>query len=164
VRLLDERLLLRAAARRAQQRERRHRQVLRLPEGRHSYRFLDLIGAGSEIKLRAAYGETGNQPLFGQKFTNLTTPQLGGQQGVTVSTIAGFDGVEPERLKEIEGGIDGSAMNGRLFWELTGSTATRRTCCCSGCRRRRRASRARSSTAASSATRASRRCSATRRS
>src|SRR5690606_37863508 len=84
-----------------------------------SYRFLDLIGAGSEIKLRAAYGETGNQPLFGQKFTNLTTPQLGGTQGVAVSTIAGFSEVEPERLKEIEGGIDGSAINGRLFWELT---------------------------------------------
>jgi TonB-dependent starch-binding outer membrane protein SusC len=92
------------------------------PKVAGSYRFLDLIGAGSEIKLRAAYGETGNQPLFGQKFTNLTTPQLGGQQGIAVSTIAGFDGVEPERLKEIEGGLDGTAMNGRLFWELTGFT------------------------------------------
>jgi hypothetical protein len=72
------------------------------------------------VKLRAAYGETGNQPLFGQKFTNLGTPQLGGQQGITVATQSGFDGVEPERLKEIEVGIDGWLLNGRLNWELTG--------------------------------------------
>lgn len=85
-----------------------------------SYRFTDLVGAGSEVKLRAAYGETGNQPIFGQKFTNLGTPQLGGTQGVTVATASGFENVEPERLKEIEGGIDGNAMNGRLTWELTG--------------------------------------------
>jgi TonB-dependent starch-binding outer membrane protein SusC len=85
-----------------------------------SYRLIGLVGDGSEVKLRAAYGETGNQPHFGQKFTNLGTPQLGGQQGVTVSTASGFDGVEPERLKEIEVGLDGEALNGRLFWELTG--------------------------------------------
>jgi TonB-dependent starch-binding outer membrane protein SusC len=85
-----------------------------------SYRLFNLVGEGSEIKLRAAYGETGNQPLFGQKFTNLTTPQLGGQQGVAVSTASGFAGVEPERLKEIEVGVDGEALNRRLTWEITG--------------------------------------------
>jgi TonB-linked SusC/RagA family outer membrane protein len=85
-----------------------------------SYRFLDLIGSGSEMKLRAAYGETGNQPLFGQKFTNLATPQLGGQQGITVSTTSGFADVSPERLKEVEVGLDGNAFGGRLTWELTG--------------------------------------------
>jgi TonB-dependent starch-binding outer membrane protein SusC len=90
------------------------------PKVSGSYRLLDLLGGGSEVKLRAAYGETGNLPLFGQKFTNLGTPQLGGQQGITVSTASGFDGVEPERLKEIEVGIDGWMLNGRLSWELTG--------------------------------------------
>jgi outer membrane receptor protein involved in Fe transport len=89
------------------------------PKASASYRFLDLMGDGSEIKLRAAYGETGNQPLFGQKFTNLGTPQLGGQQGITVATTAGAPDVEPERMKEIEGGIDGFALDGRLNWELT---------------------------------------------
>jgi TonB-dependent starch-binding outer membrane protein SusC len=120
IRLLDERLLLEGGLR--AERSSVNGDIDKFfifPKVATSYRFLDLIGAGSEIKLRAAYGETGNQPLFGQKFTNLTTPQLGGQQGVAVSTIAGFSDVEPERLKEIEGGIDGSAINGRLFWELT---------------------------------------------
>lgn len=90
------------------------------PKVSGSYRFIDLLGPGSEVKLRAAYGETGNQPLFGQKFTTLSTPQLGGSLGYAVSTVSGFAGVEPERQKEIEVGIDGQAFNGRLTWELTG--------------------------------------------
>lgn len=85
-----------------------------------SYRFPGLLGEGSEVKIRAAYGETGNQPRFGQKFTNLNTPQVGGQQGITVSTASGFPDVEPERLQEFEGGIDGEALTGRMTWELTG--------------------------------------------
>ena len=92
------------------------------PQVSASYRLQDLLGGGSEIKLRAAYGETGNQPLFGQKFTNLSTPQLGGSQGVTVSTASGFSGVEPERLKEIEAGVEATVMSGRLNFEVTGFT------------------------------------------
>src|SRR3989441_4438156 len=41
------------------------------PAATGSYRFPGLLGQGSEGKLRFAYGETGNQPLFGQKFTSL---------------------------------------------------------------------------------------------
>jgi len=85
-----------------------------------SYRLFDAVGPGSEIKLRAAYGETGNLPLFGFKYTNLATPQIGGERGLAVSTAAGSPTVEPEREKEVEVGIDGFAMNGRLTWELTG--------------------------------------------
>lgn len=92
------------------------------PKASASYRLMELMGDGSELKFRAAYGETGNQPLFGQKFTTLGTPQLGGQQGVTVATASGSPSVEPERLKEIEGGIDGFILDGRLNWELTGFT------------------------------------------
>ena len=85
-----------------------------------SYRLLGLLGTGSEIKPRIAYGETGNLPTFGQKFTLLGTPQLGGVSGFTVSGASGFAGVEPERVKEVEVGIDGIAMHSRLNWELTG--------------------------------------------
>src|SRR5438046_1535007 len=38
------------------------------PKAAGSYRFPGLLGEGSDVKLRVAYGETGNQPLFGQKF------------------------------------------------------------------------------------------------
>lgn len=123
LRLLQDRLLLQAGAR--AERSSVNGDIDKyfiFPKVSGSYRFVDLIGAGSEVKFRAAYGETGNQPIFGQKFTNLGTPQLGGTQGVTVATASGFAGVEPERLKEVEGGIDGTAMNGRFTWELTGFT------------------------------------------
>ena len=85
-----------------------------------SYRILGLLGVGSEIKPRIAYGETGNLPIFGQKFTLLNTPQLGGSSGFTVAGGSGFAGVQPERVKEVEVGVDGIAMNSRLTWELTG--------------------------------------------
>jgi TonB-linked SusC/RagA family outer membrane protein len=123
VRLLQERLLLQAGVRAERSSVNGDTDKYYVfPKIAGSYRFEDLVGRGSEVKLRAAYGETGNQPLFGQKFTNLGTPQLGGTQGVTVSTAAGFAGVEPERLKEIEGGLDGSALDGRLSWNLTAYT------------------------------------------
>jgi TonB-linked SusC/RagA family outer membrane protein len=84
-----------------------------------AYRFQGLIGEGSELKLRASYGETGNQPLFGQKFTLLDTPQLGGQKGFAVAGAAGSPKIEPERLREWEGGIDASFLNGRGTLEAT---------------------------------------------
>ena len=84
-----------------------------------AYRFQNLIGEGSELKLRASYGETGNQPLFGQKFTLLDTPQLGGLNGFTVAGAAGTSNIAPERLKEWEGGVDASFLNGRGTLEAT---------------------------------------------
>ncbi len=123
VRLFDERLLVQAGLRAERSSVNGDTdKYFVFPKAAASYRFIDLLGGGSEVKLRAAYGETGNQPLFGQKFTTLATPQLGGQQGLVVSTVSGWDQVEPERLKEFEGGIDGFMMDGRLTWELTGFT------------------------------------------
>jgi hypothetical protein len=39
-----------------------------------------------------------------------------------VSTASGFADVEPERLKEIEAGLEGTVMSGRLTFEVTGFT------------------------------------------
>ncbi len=120
VRLFDARLLLQAGVRAERSSVNGDIDKYFLyPNTSVSYRFIDLLGGGSEVKVRAAYGETGNQPLFGQKFTTLTTPRLGGRQGLAVSTSAGFDNVEPERLKEVEVGVDGSVFENRMTWELT---------------------------------------------
>jgi TonB-dependent starch-binding outer membrane protein SusC len=90
------------------------------PKVSGSYRILGVLGEGSEIKPRIAYGETGNLPVFGQKFTTLGTPALGGVTAIVVAGAAGNKDVSPERVKEIEVGIDGIALNERLTWELTG--------------------------------------------
>jgi len=84
-----------------------------------AYRFQGLLGQGSELKVRVSYGETGNQPLFGQKFTLLNTPQLGGQNGFTVAGASGSPNIEPERLKEWDGGVDASFLDGRATLEAT---------------------------------------------
>jgi hypothetical protein len=77
------------------------------------------VGSGSEVKLRAAYGATGNQPVFGQKYTLVNTPQVGGRNGFTVAGQAGSPIVEPEELREVEGGVDASFANGRIVFEGT---------------------------------------------
>ena len=121
VRLLDERLLLQGGLR--AERTSNNGDIDKyfiFPKVSGSYRLVGLLGAGSEIKPRVAYGETGNLPTFGQKFTLLGTPQLTGLTGFTVAGASGSPTVEPERVKELEVGIDGLAMNGRLTWELTG--------------------------------------------
>ncbi|HEV8234105.1 MAG TPA: TonB-dependent receptor, partial [Gemmatimonadaceae bacterium] len=90
------------------------------PKTGASFRFPDLLGAGSDFKVRAAYGETGNQPLFGQKFTTLSTTVIGGNVGTNVTGISGAPDVEPERVKEFEGGFDAAPGNGRATLEVTG--------------------------------------------
>jgi hypothetical protein len=84
-----------------------------------SFRFPDLLGQGSDFKLRAAYGETGNQPLFGQKFTTLSTTVIGGNVGTNVTGISGAPDIEPERVKEVEAGFDAASWNGRATFELS---------------------------------------------
>ncbi|HEY0811524.1 MAG TPA: TonB-dependent receptor, partial [Longimicrobiales bacterium] len=73
-----------------------------------------------EVKLRAAWGQSGNQPLFGQKFTPLTgNRNIEGLPGLLVSGIAGDPNIEPERQNEIEAGTDISLFSGRGSLELT---------------------------------------------
>jgi TonB-linked SusC/RagA family outer membrane protein len=84
-----------------------------------SYRFPDLLGPGSDFKVRAAYGETGNQPLFGQKFTNLDAGVYSKHSTTFVDATAGDPGIRPERIREIEGGVDAQLPDGRGSIELT---------------------------------------------
>ena len=121
IRLLDELLLLQGGLR--AERSSMNGDIDKyyvFPKISGSYRILGVLGEGSEIKPRVAYGETGNLPVFGQKFTTLGTPRLGGVTGITVAGAAGNKDVSPERVKEVEIGVDGIALDGRLTWELTG--------------------------------------------
>jgi TonB-linked SusC/RagA family outer membrane protein len=120
LRLLGERLLLQAGVRAERTSNNGDTdKYFIFPKVSGSYRLVNLLGTGSEIKPRIAYGETGNLPVFGQKFTLLNTPQLSNLTGFTVAGASGSPTVEPERVKEIEVGIDGLAIDGRVTWELT---------------------------------------------
>lgn len=86
-----------------------------------SYRFTNLGGGGGdELKVRAAYGQTGNPPQFGNKFTPNATGTIGGIFGSAAGAVAGDAGIRPERQSEIEAGLDATLANGRLTLSLTG--------------------------------------------
>ncbi len=92
------------------------------PKAAASYKFNNWFGQGSTFKLRAAYGETGNLPLFGQKYTLLnTTNAIGGLIGeeLGIQGIAADPTIKPERTREVEGGFDANGWDGRADLEVT---------------------------------------------
>jgi len=84
---------------------------------------LTRFGIGEHIfdnlKVRAAYGQAGNFPAYGSKFTSLAVSNIEGLPGSVVSTQRGEAGIKPERQTELEAGIDFSILKGRLGMELT---------------------------------------------
>lgn len=95
------------------------------PKAAVSYRLTDLGGnSANELKLRLALGQTGNQPQFGNKFTPNGTGTIGGLFGSFAGAVAGDPNIKPERQTELEGGLDGTLMNGRLNASFTLYTRT----------------------------------------
>jgi len=81
------------------------------PKASASYRFVTPFSGVDELKLRGAFGQTGNPPIFGQKFTPEGTGTIGGLFGTLAGANAGSADVKPERETEIEGGFDATLGN-----------------------------------------------------
>jgi TonB-linked SusC/RagA family outer membrane protein len=77
-------------------------------------------GLLDELKFRAAYGETGNEPQYGQKFTTLNSSNIGGVGAFTLNANLGSSIIAPERQRELETGIDATMLQSRLQLEITG--------------------------------------------
>lgn len=91
------------------------------PKASASYRFPQLRPKLlDDLKLRLAYGETGNQPLYGQKFNSLNQSIIGGLTALQVSGSRTLPSLRPERQREIEGGIDATILGNTGTIELTG--------------------------------------------
>ncbi len=72
------------------------------------------------VRVRAAYGEAGNRPNYGQKFTALNaTNNIDGNAGLVLGTAAGDPNIEPERQREFELGTDLVSRDQRVVAELT---------------------------------------------
>ena len=82
-----------------------------------SYRLL--LSGIDEIKLRGAWGQTGIQPNFFNKFTPQATGTIGGNFGTVPGPNVGDPTIKPERNTEMEGGVDASLMGGRLSASAT---------------------------------------------
>jgi TonB-linked SusC/RagA family outer membrane protein len=89
------------------------------PKMSASYRFTELPRWLNDLKVRGAYGQSGNQPLYGQKFTNLQSSNQDGFGGFQISGTAGASNLKPERQREIELGVDATALDSRTNLELT---------------------------------------------
>ena len=93
------------------------------PKVAGSFRFPQPVRAIDELKIRVAYGQSGNQPLFGQKFTPLSAIEnIAGLPGIVVPVQGpvGSKNLRPERQRELEAGTDLTIAGGRASVELTG--------------------------------------------
>jgi TonB-linked SusC/RagA family outer membrane protein len=93
-------------------------QLYYFPKASASYR-LPALGVVNELKVRTAWGRSGNQPLYGQKFTSLTNTVYNGVNALRVAAGAGDPNIKPETQTELEGGFDASAFGGRASLSVT---------------------------------------------
>lgn len=119
--LLDERLILTGAVRAEQSSANGDTEKLfYYPKASAGYRIPTPTSWANQLKFRVAYGESGNQPLYGQKFVSLdATQNIGGAPGLVVNPGAGDPDIEPERTREIEGGFDAALFDDLATLELT---------------------------------------------
>lgn len=118
---LDDRLLLAAGARADQSSLNGDAGHLFLyPRAAASLRFDRLGAALSGLKLRLAYGESGNRPAYGQKFIPLDgTVSVDGLPALVPAGSIGAADLRPERQHEIEGGFDAELVGGAASVEFT---------------------------------------------
>lgn len=76
-------------------------------------------GLFDNLKIRAAYGQAGNFPAFGSKFTTMNIFNIDGTIGLLVSTLRGSPDIKPERTSELEAGVDFSILKSRLNFEIS---------------------------------------------
>jgi TonB dependent receptor-like, beta-barrel len=89
------------------------------PKFATSYRILHPFGGVDEIKLRGAYGQTGNRAQFGALFSPDTSATIGGNSGTFIGTRSGDPNIKPERQEEFETGFDATLAKGRAELTLT---------------------------------------------
>lgn len=93
------------------------------PKGAFSWNLTKMkfwnISGIDNLKIRAAYGQSGNVPPYGSKFTAMLGSNIGGFPGVLVDNLQGNPDIKPERQAEFETGLDISVLNGRISLEAS---------------------------------------------
>lgn len=73
----------------------------------------------SAMKVRVAFGRTGNLPLFAAKFTSLVPENIAGLGGVSAPARLGNPSIRPEITQELEAGLDIGFLDERAILEAT---------------------------------------------
>jgi len=84
-----------------------------------SYRVPQFAGFLDELKLRAAYGQSGTQPNYGIKYTPLNVTVSGGVVGNYSALSIGDSLIRPEQETEIETGFDATLLKSRAQLSFT---------------------------------------------
>lgn len=94
------------------------------PKFAAAFTFPGAIAFIDQLKLRSAYGASGNEPLYAQKFTQLSVGAIEGNPNLAITGTIGAGDLRPERVTEFEGGFDATLFGQRA---QLGFTAYRRT-------------------------------------
>lgn len=124
--MLDQRLLLTAGARADRSSANAEDTEFSIfPKASASYR-LPVSGVDwlDQLKIRAAFGQSGNRPLYGQKFSPLLGSNVSGVAGTRIGTQISAPDLKPERQTEFEGGVDAVGFGSRVNLNLTGYQKT----------------------------------------
>lgn len=90
------------------------------PRAAASYRFVNPFRGIGEFKLRASYGQAGNQPQYGERFLVLGNGgQIGGLTSLVQNTAVNNPTAKPEINNEAEVGFDASMWRDRIRVEAT---------------------------------------------
>lgn len=83
------------------------------------HEITDLGNTISQVKLRGAFGQSGNFGPFGATYTPLNPIIIGGSTGSIIGTTLGNTTIGPERQTEIEVGFDLGFVQNRYNFEFT---------------------------------------------
>jgi TonB-dependent starch-binding outer membrane protein SusC len=84
-----------------------------------SYRIPQFVGFVNDLKVRAAYGQSGNLAPYGVKYTPLPPTQIDGINGFSQNQQAGDPNIKPESETEIEFGFDATMFKSRAQFSAT---------------------------------------------
>lgn len=73
----------------------------------------------NQLKIRTAYGESGNFAPYGALFTSYVNTVIGGQIGIATPTTLGDPTIKPERQTELEVGTDLGLFNNAINLSFT---------------------------------------------
>lgn len=94
------------------------------PKAAASVRLSKLLDFGeegsiSELKLRGAFGATGNLPRPDAKYLSFVPANIGNRGGVLPASLKGNPNIKPERSEELELGFDATLFQERATVEFT---------------------------------------------
>jgi TonB-linked SusC/RagA family outer membrane protein len=84
-----------------------------------SYLIPQFVGFLNELKVRAAYGQSGNLAPYGQKYSPFITGVEAGQNVIESNSALGDPALKPESEQEAEVGFDATMLHSRAQFSAT---------------------------------------------